>query len=89
MIAATLDYDSLAAITVFTLTDDLTVTVMVTMTGTNGHTDACGTNTNTNFFRAGRHRNGNSSHRDGSHCKSLDHHFFLSMNLSETQFAVT
>jgi len=88
VIATALDHDSLVAITVFTLADHFTVAIAIAMTGTNGHTDASGTDTHANVLRTGRHRNGNTSHRDGSHYKSLDHRMFLSMNLSEGQLAL-
>jgi hypothetical protein len=90
VIPAPLDHDRLVSVTVITLADHFTVTVAVAMTGADGHTDACGTDANahTDFFRTRRHRNGNSSHHDGSHYESLDHRMFLSMNLSEGQLAL-
>jgi hypothetical protein len=88
VIPATLDHDSFVSVTVITLADHFTVAVA--MAGADGHTDACGTDTNAHayFFRTRGHRNGNPSHRDGSHYESLDLRMFLSMNLSEGQLAL-
>ena len=79
-ITTTLDYHCLVSIPVLTLPDHFTVMVAIAMAGANGHTDATRTNADPDVLRTGRHRRGNSRHRDGSHHKSLDHRMFLSMN---------
>jgi hypothetical protein len=88
MVATSLDHDSLVAIAVFTLADHFTVAVAVAMTAANGNAYAGRTNTNahSDVFRTSRHHNRNSSHRDGSHYKTLDHRLLLSMKLLRKQF---
>ena len=61
------DHDSLVAIPILAFADYFTVaiTIAVAMTGTDG--DATRSDTDADFFSTCRHRERNSSHRDGSH----------------------
>jgi hypothetical protein len=47
------------------------------MAVTDGNANTRGANTDPDFFRTGRHRNRNPSHRDGSHYHMLDHRLLL------------
>ena len=88
-IVAALDHDGLAAIAIaiLTLTDHFTVAITVAMTGTYGHAHTRPADTNADLFRTRRLNQRNSSHRDGSHYKMLDHRMFLSMKFTREQFA--
>jgi hypothetical protein len=79
VIAMFLDDDGLVAIPVLTIADDFTISVPVAIAvaGPDGHADR--THTNSDFFRASRHRDANSSRSDGHHRKTLDHCMFLSL----------
>jgi hypothetical protein len=81
------DHDGLVAIPRLALTDHFPVAITIAVTMTSTHGDASGADTDADFFSARRHRERNSSHRDGSHQKTLDHRMFLSMKLSGQQFA--
>jgi hypothetical protein len=83
------DHDCVA-IPVVTLPDNVTITIPigVTTTVSDGHADR--TDTDSDFFRAGRHRDANSSHCDGYYCKTLDHRMLLRVcESSEEQFLLT
>jgi predicted ATPase len=85
MIVPPFDHDSFIAIAVFTLTDHFPIAVAITMAATNGNAYARRADSNAypDIFRTRRHRNRNSSHRDGSHHNTLDHLLLLSMKLLE------
>jgi hypothetical protein len=62
------DHDSIIAIPM--LTDDITIAITIAitvMTVADGNAHANRANTNAYFFSTRRHRQRNSSHRDGSH----------------------
>jgi len=71
------DHDGIA-ITVVTLTNNLAVAIPITITMavSDGHADR--TDTNSDFFRASRHRDTNRSRRHGHHYKTF-HHSLLSL----------
>jgi hypothetical protein len=60
---------------VFPLADHFTVAIAMTVTDGNANTR--GANTDPDFFRTGRHRNGNRGNCDGSHYHMLDHRLLL------------
>jgi hypothetical protein len=88
-VVTTLDHDGLVAvaITVLSLTDHFTVANTIALATAHGNANTCPANADTEFFRTRRHRDGNSSHRDGSHYKMLNHRMFLSIKLPGVQFA--
>jgi hypothetical protein len=73
------DHHGIATIPVLTLTNNLAVAIPITITMAvaDGHADRA--DTNSDFFRASRHRDANSSHSNGYHRKTLDHCMFLSL----------
>jgi hypothetical protein len=89
MIATLLDHHGIA-IPVVTLPDHFSIAIPVTVTtgGSDGH--AARADTDTEFFRAGRHCTANSGHCDGYYCKTPDHRMLLCCvyELSESQFAL-
>jgi len=91
-IMATLDHDGFVAvaITIFALTDYFTIAITIAVTGTNRHASAtrAHTDADADFFGTRRHCNRNSSHRDGSHYKTLDHRMLLLIyEITGQQFA--
>src|SRR4051812_42036528 len=76
-IAAATDHDGVVAITILAFTNHFAVAVTVAMTGTDGDADTRRANTNSEFFRTRRHRNGNRGHCDGSHYHMLHHRLLL------------
>src|SRR4051812_38568309 len=77
VIALALDHDGLVAIAIpiLTLADHFTVAIAVATTGANGHAGTCRPNAHTDadVLCGGRLNDGNSSYRDSSHYKMLDH----------------
>lgn len=67
------------AVAVVTLPDDIAIAIAIpiAMSGSDGYADR--TDTDTNFFRTGRHRKGYSGYRYRGHYKTLDHRMFLSL----------
>ncbi|MBA2400450.1 MAG: hypothetical protein H0V72_17440 [Bradyrhizobium sp.] len=86
-IAITLDHDGLVPIAILTLADHFTVAIAVVTAATDGDANARGTNANAYVLCSHRLYERNSSYRDGSYCKMLNHRMFLSKNLSGEQFA--
>jgi hypothetical protein len=88
-VVTALDHHGLVpiAITVLTLADHFTVANAIALTTAHGNANTCPANADTDFFSARRHRDGDCSYRDGSHYKMLDHRMFLSMKVSQRQFA--
>jgi hypothetical protein len=74
------------SIPVLTLTDHFTIAITIAMTTADGDANTTRTDTDADIFSPRRHRNGNSSHRNGGHHKALDHRMLLSMNLLQRQF---
>jgi hypothetical protein len=74
---ALLDYDGVVVIPMVAIANDFTIAIprAIWMAVSDGHTDR--TDADTDFFRAGRHRETNSSRRDGYYCKTLDHRMLL------------
>jgi hypothetical protein len=68
VVIALLDDDGFITIPVVTLANDFAITIPVTVSVSDGHADANGADTNTNFFRASRHRTANCGRRDNYDC---------------------
>jgi ABC-type transport system involved in Fe-S cluster assembly fused permease/ATPase subunit len=73
VIVTLLDHNGVVVIAVVTLADYITVVIAIgiAMARSNGHADRA--NTDSNFIRASRHREADSSHCDGYYCQTLDH----------------
>jgi hypothetical protein len=72
------DHDGIVAIPAVTLPDNFTIAIAISipiMAGSDGH--AARTDTDPNLFRASRHCDANSGHRDGYYCKTPDHRMLL------------
>jgi hypothetical protein len=78
VIAILPDHDGIVAIPVVALPDHFSIAIPITVAtdGSDGH--AAWTHANSNFFRASRHCDANSSRRDGHHYKT-PHHSLLSL----------
>jgi hypothetical protein len=87
LIAAPLDHYGLVPISAIALTNDFAFAIAV-VAGSDGYADAGRADTHSDALRGGGHCKGNSSHRDGSYHKTLDHRLLLSVKLLERQFAV-
>jgi hypothetical protein len=85
---ALLDYHGIVAIAVIALTNDFTIAIAVTMAGSDGHANR--TDTDTDFFRTGRHGDTNSSRGNGDYCKTFNHSILLGLScaLSQGQFTL-
>jgi hypothetical protein len=82
---ATLYHHGLVAIAA--IANDFAFTIAV-VTGSDGHADTIRTDTHADALRGGGHCKGNSSHRDGSYHKTLDHRLLLSLKLPGMQLAL-
>jgi hypothetical protein len=75
-IAAPLDHHGLVTIATIALTNDFAFAVAI-VAGSDGYADAGRADTHSDVLRAGGHCKANSSYRDGSHHKTLDHCLLL------------
>jgi hypothetical protein len=71
-IATLPDHDSIA-IPVVALANNFTVAIPIAIAVARSHGHAAGADTNTDFFRASRHGDANSSRRDGDNDKTPHH----------------
>jgi hypothetical protein len=72
VVVTLLDHDSIVTIPVVTLANNFTIAIPIPIvTGSDGYADR--TDTDSNFFRTGRHRKGYSGNSNRSHYKTLDH----------------
>jgi hypothetical protein len=74
---AALDYHGLVTIAAIALTNDFAFAIAI-VAGSDGYTYAGRADTHSDVLRDGGHCKGNSSDRDGSHHKTLDHRLLLS-----------
>jgi hypothetical protein len=74
IMVALLDHDGV--VMVVTLANDVPITITITVAGSDGHADW--TDADADFFRAGRHRKGNSGHRYRGYYK-MSHRMLLNV----------
>jgi hypothetical protein len=74
---ATLPDPDIIAIPVVALADNFTIAIPIAIAVARSHGHAAGTDTNSDFFRASRHGDANSSRRDGDNYKTPHHCMLL------------
>jgi hypothetical protein len=84
---APLDHHGLVAIAAIALTNDLAFTIAI-VAGSDGYADAGRADTHPDILRNGGRYKRNSSHRDGSYHKTLDHRLLLSVEMMGMQFVL-
>jgi hypothetical protein len=84
---AALDHHGLVAIAAIALTNDLAFAIAI-IAGSDGYANAGRADTHSDILRDGGHGKRNSSHRNGSYHKTLDHRFLLLIEMTGMQFAL-